>query len=93
VELFDAATVDEIVSTVTHKIAEYTIDIPKIVVLPTRDVNYGFNDFDLSGLERISLKPQYNEIIISNLETSQISSINWEKSAVSEARLENYLVF
>lgn len=93
VELFDAATVDEIVSTVTHKIAEYTIDIPKIVVLPTRDVNYGFNDFDLSGLERISLKPQSNEIIISNLETSQISSINWEKSAVSEARLENYLVF
>ncbi|MDF5516361.1 DEAD/DEAH box helicase family protein [Vibrio parahaemolyticus] len=93
VEMFDAASVDEIVSTVTEKIAEFTIDIPKIVVLPTRDVNYGFNDFDLTGLERISLKPQSNEIIISNLETSQISTISWEKGAVSEERLENYLVY
>ncbi|MCA1175771.1 MULTISPECIES: DEAD/DEAH box helicase [unclassified Pantoea] len=92
-EMFDSVSVDEIVSTVTETIAEFTIDIPKIVVLPTRDVNYGFNDFDLIGLEHISLKPQSNEILISNLETSQISTISWENVVVSEERLENYLVF
>lgn len=93
VETFDESEVDSIVATVTEKIAEYTIDIPKIVVLPTRDVNYGFNDFELSGLERISPKPQSNEIIISNLESSKLSTISWERGVSSEERLENYLVF
>ncbi len=92
-EILDEVVVGDIVSKVAEKIAEHTIDIPKIVVLPTRDVNYGFNDFDLTGLERISPKPQSNEIIISNLENSQVSTISWEKGAVSEERLENYLVF
>jgi len=30
---------------------ELTLDVPKIVVLPTREVNYGFQDFDLQRLE------------------------------------------
>jgi type III restriction enzyme len=93
VEIFDESVVTDIVMTVTEKIAEYTIDIPKIVVLPTRDVNYGFNNFDLTGLERIAPKPQSSEIIISNLENGHISTISWEKGTASEERLENYLVF
>lgn len=93
VEIFDDGSVDEMVSIVAEKISKYTIDIPKIVVMPTNEVNYGFNDFDLTGLESISLKSRSNEIIISNLETSQISTISWEQGAISEERLENYLVF
>lgn len=51
------AEVQQLVGTITEKLMEYTIDIPRIVVLPEREVNYGFNDFNLSGLDRIALKP------------------------------------
>lgn len=50
------AEVQQLVGTITEKLMEYTIDIPRIVVLPEREVNYGFNDFNLSGLDRIALK-------------------------------------
>jgi type III restriction enzyme len=42
------AEVQALIGTITEKLMEYTIDIPRIVVLPEREVNYGFNDFNLS---------------------------------------------
>ena len=58
------AIVKEVVETVTKNLAELTIDIPNIVLIPSRDVTYGFHDFDLDGLERLNFQPVSQEILI-----------------------------
>jgi hypothetical protein len=42
--------VSKVVDVVAAKVAELTIEIPEIVVLPTHDVTFGFRDCDLLGL-------------------------------------------
>jgi hypothetical protein len=44
--------VAKVVDVVAAKVAELTIEIPEIVVLPTHDVTFGFRDFDLTGWRR-----------------------------------------
>ena len=41
--------VAKVVEIVTAKVTELTIEIPEIVVLPTREVTFGYHDFDLQG--------------------------------------------
>lgn len=88
----DDATIRDIVDTISERLAELTIDIPQIVILPTREVNYGFNDFDLNGLDRISIKAGSKELILRHLENNTSSSISWQDGGSSEERPENYLV-
>jgi type III restriction enzyme len=83
----------DIVHTVTEKLIELTLDVPKIVVLPTREVNYGFQDFDLQRLELISFQPVSQEILLQHLDNNQQkASIHWEGQYAHEEQLENYLV-
>lgn len=88
----DDQGVSLVVSAITEKLVELTLDIPKIVILPTREVNYGFHDFDLRGLERIALKPGSKELILRHLEDDTSSTISWDDGTASEARPEDYLV-
>ncbi len=81
-----------IVFTVTEKLVELTLDVPKIVVLPTREVNYGFQDFDLQRLELINFQPVTQEILLQHLHNNQQSTIHWAGQDAHEERLENYLV-
>lgn len=90
--LLDSNEIQNLVGTITDTLAELTIDIPQIVILPEREVNYGFENFDLSGLDRISLKPGSKSLLLRNLENEQSSTISWEVGSASEERLENYLV-
>jgi ribulose-phosphate 3-epimerase len=46
--------VAKVVDIFTAKVTELTIEIPEIVVLPTREVTFGYHDFDLQGLESIA---------------------------------------
>ncbi|MBI2778412.1 MAG: restriction endonuclease subunit R, partial [Gammaproteobacteria bacterium] len=94
-ELEDALTdekVSEIVHNVTERLAELTIDIPQITVLPTREVNYGFKDFDLAGLEKINFQPVGQEILLQHLEDNRITRIKWGADEAREEILENYIV-
>ncbi|MFC1502941.1 DEAD/DEAH box helicase family protein [Pseudomonadota bacterium] len=91
-DILDDQEVSDIVSAITEKLVEYTIDIPQVVILPTREVNYGFRDFDLTGLDRISLKPGSKELFLRNLENDTTSTISWEVGSASEDRPEDYLV-
>lgn len=84
--------VQALVGTITEKLMEYTIDIPRIVVLPEREVNYGFNDFNLSGLDRIALKPGSKELLLTHLENNEQRTISWQEGGEAEERLENYLI-
>ncbi|MEQ1530005.1 MAG: DEAD/DEAH box helicase family protein [Methylococcales bacterium] len=90
--LLSDADVADIVLTVTEKLIELTLDVPKIVVLPTREVNYGFNNFDLHRLELISFQPVSQEILLQHLDNNQQASIHWAGQDAHEAQMENYLV-
>ena len=81
-----------IVHTVTEKLIELTLDVPKIVVLPTREVNYGFKDFDLQHLEKINFQPVSQEILLQHLDNNQQRSIHWAGQDACEEQIENYLV-
>lgn len=85
--------VAEVVQTVSEALVKYTIDIPQIVILPTREVNYGFRDFDLQNLTSIKYQPISQEILLKYLEGEQQSAaIHFGEEQVRETRLENYLV-
>lgn len=84
--------VERIVEVVTQKVFELTISIPEIVLIPTREVTFGFNDFDLEGLSSIRVQPVSEEILIQTLRTNERSALNWNGSQAREERPENYLV-
>lgn len=88
----EAADVEKIVDIVTSKIIELTIEIPEIVVIPTREVTFGFNEFDLTGLEAISKQPISDEILITNMRTDARSFLARAIEGASESMLENYIV-
>lgn len=83
---------DKIVETVTTKIVELTVEIPEIVVIPTREVTFGFNDFDLTGLETIAKQPISDQILITNMRTDAKTFLARAIEGSEEERLENYLV-
>lgn len=83
---------DKIVETVTTKIVELTIEIPEIVVIPTREVTFGFNDFDLNGLNTIAKQPISDQILITNMRTDAKTFLARAIEGSEEERLENYLV-
>ncbi|WP_455864409.1 DEAD/DEAH box helicase [Pantoea agglomerans] len=89
---FDDAAIKALVGKVTEKLVEHTIDIPQIVILPTREVNYGFTEFDLSSLNSIAQKPSSQEMLLQNLKDNSTSTISWDSGGMTEARHEDYLV-
>ncbi len=94
-ELDNDKTVTDVVKTVSETIVTLTIDIPQIVVLPTREVNYGFTDFDLQHLEQINYQPVSQEILLGHLEGEQMrDSIHFgdDDKQAQETRLEDYIV-
>jgi type III restriction enzyme len=59
--------VAKVVDIVTAKVTELTIEIPEIIVLPTRQVTFGYRDFDLQGLESIARQPVSDQIMVQRL--------------------------
>ncbi|WP_366942984.1 DEAD/DEAH box helicase family protein [uncultured Cocleimonas sp.] len=83
----------EVVKTVSENIIKLTIDIPQIVILPTREVNYGFSDFDLQSLEQINYQPVSQKILLQHLEGDQERDfIHFGDEQAQETRLEDYIV-
>ncbi|WP_252178253.1 DEAD/DEAH box helicase family protein [Endozoicomonas sp. 4G] len=88
----DEKEVTGIVNEVASKVIEFTIDIPQITVLPTREVDYGFSHFHLTGLDKINFQPVSREILLQHLEDNKTSVIQWVDEAAREEHLENYIV-
>jgi len=86
------ALVSQVVRSVTERLIELTIDVPQVVVLPTREVNYRFQEFTLEGLEKINYQPVSQELLLLHLEDNQQARIHWEGSDVHEVRPEDYIV-
>ncbi len=85
--------VKEVVETVTNCLAELTIDIPDIVLIPSREVTYGFHDFDLDELEKLHFQPVSKEILIRQLRTNKSSFLSGDGSGYDkEPKPENYII-
>jgi type III restriction enzyme len=89
---FAATEIAQVVRNVTERLIELTIDVPQIVILPTREVNYRFQSFVLEGLERINFQPVSQELLLRHLEDNRQARIQWEGSDVREVRPEDYIV-
>jgi len=79
-----------IVAKATHLMVEQTIDIPRIVVMPTGEVSYGYHLFTLD-MGHLNLQPSNRELISQSLQTNQQISISAQPNKRYE-RLEDYIV-
>ena len=80
-----------IVAKATKLVIEQTIDIPRIVVVPTGDVTTGFNPFQVDCAS-IHLQPVSRELLIQHLRTSKQEFLQNLAGQAAEARPEDYLV-
>ena len=86
------AAVQDVVEQVTSTLAELMIDIPNIVLTPSRDLTYGFHDFDLDGLDRLNFQPVSQDILIRQLRTNKSSLLSREGGYDKEENLESYVI-
>ncbi len=84
--------IDQIVETVAVTVADRTISIPQIVVLPKKQITFTFEDFDLANLESVNMRPIEDGIIIEDLRTQARVYLARALDDPREARLEDYLV-
>ena len=90
-ETFDSQ-VERVVAKVTRAVVNLTIEIPNVVLIPTREVSFGFSDFELQGLQRIAYPAVSEELIVQQLRDHVRDEIGWARREGREPRLENYLV-
>jgi type III restriction enzyme len=93
---FDAVlpkpAIEALVAEIAADIADNSIEIPEIVVLPSREVNFWFDDFDLTGLDNIRYRPSGDTILIRNLRTDAQRELARGNEGPREARPENYII-
>ena len=82
----------KVVAAVVTSIAENTIEIPEIVILPSREVNFWFEDFDLSGISDVRLQPISDRLLIRNLRDQSQRELARALEGPKESQVENYLV-
>jgi type III restriction enzyme len=84
--------VEEIVSAVAETVADKTIAIPEIVVMPKRQISFTFKDFDLKDLNTVNFRPVDDGLVVQNLRTEARAYLAKTQSDPKEDRVEDYLV-
>ena len=84
--------VAKIVNVVATTVADRTMSIPQIVVIPKRQVTFRFSDFDLKNLETINVRPVEDGLVIQSLRTEVRTYLAKAVDEFREARVEDYLV-
>ncbi|MEN2470697.1 DEAD/DEAH box helicase [Burkholderia sp. GS2Y] len=90
--IIEAPRIDQIVQTVAVTVADRTISIPQIVVLPKKQVTFTFEDFDLDNLSSVNLRPIEDGIIIEDLRTQARVYLARAIDDPREGRAEDYLL-
>lgn len=93
--LFPSLTAErakEVVQELCTAFAEKTIAVPQIVLTPVDQVSFGFQTFQLQGLDQWSYQPMSTELMVQILRTEKRSMINASEGGEREERLENYIV-
>jgi type III restriction enzyme len=83
--------ISAIVAKTTQLVMQQTIDIPRILVVPTGKVQSGFEPFTLN-LDSMKYPPVSEELWAKYLRTDQIDVIAMGKGGTDELRLEDYVV-
>jgi type III restriction enzyme len=83
---------DKVVDAVTQSLVENLIEIPEIVVLPSRDVTFWFEEFDLENLGHVRFQPVSETILIRNLRLETQRELARAVTGVRESQLENYII-
>ncbi len=84
--------VARVVNRVTQAVAELTIEIPNVVLIPTREVTFGFRDFDLAQLSRIAYPPVSEQLVVQQLSDNARDLVGWRGQTAREQRPEDYIV-
>jgi type III restriction enzyme len=90
--IVEGPRVEKIVNIVAMTVANRTMSIPQIVVVPKRQVNFRFGDFDLKNLETINVRPIEDGLIIQSLRTEARTYLAKAVDDPRESRMEDYLV-
>jgi type III restriction enzyme len=90
--VIEAPRIDQIVETVAETVADRTISIPQIVVLPKKHVTFTFADFDLESLNTVNMRPIEDGLIIEDLRTQARVYLARTLDDPREARPQDYLV-
>jgi type III restriction enzyme len=90
--IIEEPRIDQIVQTVAVTVADRTISIPQIVVLPKKQVTFTFEDFDLENLSTINMRPIEDGIIIEDLRTRARVYLARALDDPREVRPEDYLL-
>ena len=80
-----------IVAKTSELVMQQTIDIPRILVVPTGDVQSGFHPFILK-LDSLHYQPVSEELWAKHLRTDQVDVISTGSGGIEELRLEDYVV-
>lgn len=80
-----------IVEEVAALVVQGSIDIPRIVVVPSGDVTTGFHPFHLDT-SNVHYQPVDRDLLIQTLRTNEQESLNTGNRVVSHTRLEDNLV-
>jgi type III restriction enzyme len=94
IELEGVTTMPDIAAIVAKTadlVIQQTIDIPRILVVPTGDVQSGYNPFTLE-LSTLNFAPVSEELWAKHLRTDQMDIISTGKAASEETRPEDYVV-
>jgi type III restriction enzyme len=89
--IIEPPDVAAIVAQTTNLVIQGTIDIPRILVLPTSEVKSGFRPFTLE-LASLNYPPPSDELWVQHLRTNQLEIIGLQKGGIDESRLEDYVV-
>ncbi|QKS00127.1 DEAD/DEAH box helicase family protein [Sphingomonas sp. CL5.1] len=84
--------VEQLIAQIAVGVADNTIEIPEIVVLPSREVNFWFDDFDLDGLDTIRFRPSSDTILIRNLRDDSQRELARSNAGPREKRPEDYII-
>ena len=87
----EETNVEEVVAETTKQFVEMSIDIPRIVVVPSDDATFGYHDFDLD-CRHIRLQPVAQGILIQHLHDNDRYRLQSGTPVATEQRLEDYLV-
>ncbi len=90
--MVSAPRVEQIVEAVTQTVAERTLSIPQILVIPKRMVTFQFTDFDLKDLTTINVRPIDDGLVIQSLRTEVRIYLAKAVDDPHEELLEDYLV-
>ena len=80
-----------IVARTAQLVIQQTIDIPRILVVPTGEVRSGFKAFVLK-LDSLKYPPVSDDLWIQHLRTNQLEVLSLSTGGFQESRLENYVV-